>query len=160
MCVQLCEREGEGEGVGGPLGVGACHSFLRRDYGFRSMSLCLCLHFWSCCILMLAVANAQLSCNCEHERNLRDTSASMCIYICIYVSVCVRVWFSNFELHVLGVHSCRHTHTHTYKYTHTCNYILQLNTRNFNFSQTHILVTGAGNQLLIAHTQIHTHTDN
>jgi len=113
------------------------------------LCLCHCLHFWSCCILMLAVANAQLSCNCEHEhgRNLRDTSAAMYL--------CESVWFSNFELHVSGVHSCRQTQRHTR--THIPHTPAIVSSWNFNFSQTHILVTGASNQLLIAHRYTHTY---
>lgn len=54
-------------------GSGLCFlgSLLRRDYGpYASMPIAQ--------ILMLAVANAQLSCNCqhEHERNLRATHSN------------------------------------------------------------------------------------
>lgn len=126
------------------------HSFLlRRDYTLYAYVCLRPLHcLRSCCILMLAVANAQLSCNCEHERNLRDTQATA-IAVCVCVYACV--WFSNFELHVLGVHSC---HTHTRTWHGNCNCILHSEAIRISIFRpaTEILVAGAGNQPLIAQT--------
>lgn len=122
---------------------------LRRDYTLYAYVCLRPLHcLRSCCILMLSVANAQLSCNCGHERNLRDTQATA---IAGCVCVCACVWFSNFELHVLGVHSC---HTHTRTWHGNCNCILHSETIRISIFRpaTEILVAGAGNQPLIAQT--------